>query len=115
MPDTTLSLFSPQKKVFTVSELNEQIKKSLERNFGSVWVSGQVSNLRQPVSGHLYFSIKDENSQIRCVLFSSTRQALKFRIEDGQELTIFGRVTVYPKSGDYQILIDKAEPMGKGA
>jgi len=113
-PDNTLSLFT-QKKIFTVSELSEQIKSCLEKTIGAVWVSGQVSNLRQPVSGHLYFSIKDESSQIRCVLFDSTRRLLKFRIQDGMDVIIFGRVSVYKKSGDYQIIVDSAEPKGIGA
>jgi len=115
IPDNkTISLFAP-KKILTVSELSEQIKSCLEKTIGAVWVSGQVSNLRQPVSGHLYFSIKDESSQIRCVLFDSTRRLLKFRIEDGMEIIIFGRVSVYKKSGDYQIIVDSAEPKGIGA
>jgi len=112
--DSTLSLFG-QKKVFSVSELTDKIKSTLERAIGAVWVSGQVTNLRQPGSGHLYFAIKDENSQIRCVLFDSTRRLIKFRIEDGMEVVIFGKVTVYKKSGEYQIIIDSLEPKGKGA
>ncbi|MFH0887964.1 MAG: exodeoxyribonuclease VII large subunit [Planctomycetota bacterium] len=116
IPDNkTLSLFAPKKKILTVSELSEQIKSCLEKTIGAVWVSGQVSNLRQPVSGHLYFSIKDESSQIRCVLFDSTRRVLKFRIQDGLDIIIFGRVSVYKKSGDYQIIVDSAEPKGIGA
>lgn len=113
-PDNTLSLFT-KKKILTVSELSEQIKSCLEKTIGAVWVSGQVSNLRQPVSGHLYFSIKDESSQIRCVLFDSTRRLLKFRIQDGLDIIIFGRVSIYKKSGDYQIIVDSAEPKGIGA
>ncbi|MFH0889437.1 MAG: exodeoxyribonuclease VII large subunit [Planctomycetota bacterium] len=109
-----MSLFAP-KKILTVSELSEQIKSCLEKTIGAVWVSGQVSNLRQPVSGHLYFSIKDESSQIRCVLFDSTRRLLKFRIQDGLDVIIFGRVSIYKKSGDYQIIVDSAEPKGIGA
>ena len=87
----------------------------LENAIGSVWVTGQVSNLRQPGSGHLYFSLKDEASQIRCVLFDSTRRVLKFQIENGMETIILGKVSVYKKSGDYQIIVDAAEPKGVGA
>jgi len=78
-------------------------------------VTGEVSSLRQPVSGHLYFSLKDEASQIRCVLFDSTRRVLKFQIENGMETIILGKVSVYKKSGDYQIIVDAAEPKGVGA
>ncbi|MDI6732429.1 MAG: exodeoxyribonuclease VII large subunit [Planctomycetota bacterium] len=114
----TLPLFKEDKtdrKVFTVSELTERIKSCLESSIGSVWVSGEVSNLRQPVSVHLYFSLKDEFCQIRCVLFDSTRLLIKFQIENGMKLVISGRVTVYKKSGEYQIIIEAVEPKGIGA
>lgn len=101
--------------VLTVTELTRRIKLSLENTFGAAWVSGEVSNLRAPVSGHLYFSLKDESAQIRCVLFASTARAIKFKLEDGMQLVVQGRVTVYEKSGDYQIIIDRAEPKGVGA
>ena len=104
-----------QPNVLTVTELTRRIKLSLENTFGAAWVSGEVSNLRTPASGHIYFSLKDESAQIRCVLFASTAKAIKFRIEDGMQLVVQGRVTVYEKSGDYQIIIDRAEPKGVGA
>ncbi|MFH1228537.1 MAG: exodeoxyribonuclease VII large subunit [Planctomycetota bacterium] len=104
-----------KRSVLTVTELTRKIKLSLENTFGEVWVNGEVSNLRVPASGHMYFSFKDETSQIRCVLFSSAARAIKFKIENGMELIIRGRVTVYEKSGDYQIIIDRAEPKGVGA
>ncbi|MBI5779378.1 MAG: exodeoxyribonuclease VII large subunit [Planctomycetes bacterium] len=125
LDNKNLSLFSNKaetptpslipKKPLSVSELTERIKTMLENAIGSVWVTGEVSNLRQPVSGHLYFSLKDESSQIRCVLFDSTRRVLKFQIENGMETIILGKVSVYKKSGDYQIIVDAAEPKGIGA
>jgi exodeoxyribonuclease VII large subunit len=110
----TISLFSQKRQVLTVSEVTERIKLCLENTIGTVWVTGEVSNLRQPVSGHLYFSLKDENCQIRCVIFDFTRRLLKFQIEDGMEIIVLGRITVYKKAGDYQIIIDAVEPKGIG-
>jgi exodeoxyribonuclease VII large subunit len=125
LDNKNLSLFSNKantpapslipKKPLSVSELTERIKTMLENAIGSVWVIGQVSDLKQPVSGHLYFSLKDENSLIRCVLWNSTSRNLKFRIENGQEVIILGKVSVYKKSGNYQITVDAAEPKGVGA
>ena len=103
------------KKPLSVSELTERIKTMLENAIGSVWVTGEVTDFKQAVSGHLYFSLKDENSLIRCVLWNSTSRNLKFRIENGQEVIILGKVSVYKKSGNYQITVDAAEPKGVGA
>lgn len=103
------------KKPLSVSELTERIKTMLENAIGSVWVTGQVTDFKQAVSGHSYFSLKDETSLIRCVLWNSTSRNLKFRIENGQEVIILGKVSVYKKSGNYQITVDAAEPKGVGA
>jgi len=103
------------KKPLSVSELTERIKTMLENAIGSVWVTGEVTDFKQAVSGHLYFSLKDENSLIRCVLWNSTSRNLKFRIENGQEVIILGKLSVYKKSGNYQITVDAAEPKGVGA
>jgi len=120
---SNLPLFSPERlvvsgtkpKILTVSELTRRIKSCLETNLGYVWVSGEVSNLRIAYSGHHYFSLKDDSSQIRCVLWASTAQFLKFSLKDGMEMIIYGRVTVYEKSGEYQMVVDKVEPKGIGA
>lgn len=112
-----INLFSDQSKrnVLTVSELTRQIKSCLESNIGYVWVTGEISNLRRPGSGHSYFSLKDEDSQLRGVLFAGIGRHIKFKIENGQEVNAYGRVSVYAKSGDYQIIIEKLEPKGVGA
>lgn len=115
LPAFPMSIGGPERKVLSVSQLTNRIKTCLETGIGYVWVTGEVSNLRQPTSGHLYFSLKDESSQIRCVLFAGSARGIKFKIEGGQELIIFGRVSLYARSGDYQIIVEKVEPKGVGA
>jgi len=100
--------------IYTVSELTFQIRDILEGRYPDVWVTGEVSNFRNPESKHYYFSIKDESSQMRAVIFGG-RQRLTFDIEDGLELICHGKVSVYSARGEYQIIIDHCEPKGKGA
>jgi exodeoxyribonuclease VII large subunit len=80
-----------------------------------VWVEGEISNLRCPSSGHQYFTLKDQASQIRAVLFRSQAERLKFGLQDGLEVLVFGRLTVYEPRGDYQLLLEAVEPKGMGA
>jgi exodeoxyribonuclease VII large subunit len=101
--------------ILTVSELTQQIRLQLESNFDSVWVEGEISNLRSPSSGHLYFTLKDENSQIKTVVFRSHIRFLRFEIKDGIKVISRGRVSVYEPRGDYQLIIDYIEPKGVGA
>lgn len=91
------------------------VKGILEENFALVWVEGEVSNLRVPSSGHIYFTLKDENSQIRAVMFRGQGRFLKFRLEDGLHIILRGNITVYEARGEYQILADYIEPVGAGA
>ena len=105
-------LFPP---LLTVSELTRHIRSNLEQQFPSVWVEGEISNLRCPSSGHQYFTLKDQASQIRAVLFRSQAERLKFALQDGLEVLVFGRLTVYEPRGDYQLLLEAVEPKGIGA
>ena len=105
-------LFPP---LLTVSELTRQIRSNLEQQFRSIWVEGEISNLRCPSSGHYYFTLKDRNSQIRAVLFRSQAERVKFALQDGLEVVVIGRLTVYEPRGDYQLLLDGVEPKGMGA
>ena len=107
MPD----LFPP---LLTVSELTRQIRSHVEHQFPSVWVEGEISNLRCPSSGHQYLTLKDQGSQIRAVLFRSQAQRLKFALQDGLEVMVQGRLTVYEPRGDYQLLLEAVEPKGIG-
>ncbi len=99
----------------SVSTLNTQIKSLLETTFINVYVEGEVSNLTYHNSGHIYFSIKDQNSTISCVMFRGNAKYLKFQLEVGQKIVISGNITVYTPRGNYQLLCNKIEPSGQGA
>lgn len=114
--EATGSLRNRQKTpILTVSQLTELIKEQLEAEFPDVWVEGEVSNLRMPASGHLYFTLKDKSSQIKVVVFRSSARFLKFRPKDGQQLLCRAHVTVYEPKGEYQLVVDYMEPKGLGA
>ena len=101
--------------IYTVSQLTAEIKTILDRNFEHLWVEGEISNLRLPGSGHLYFTLKDESAQLRAVMFRLQNRLLKFRPEDGLQVICYGRLTVYETRGEYQIVLDHMEPKGLGA
>ena len=101
--------------IYTVSQLTAEIKTILERNFEHLWVEGEISNLRLPGSGHLYFTLKDESAQLRAVMFRLQNRLLKFQPEDGLQVICYGRLTVYETRGEYQIVLDHMEPKGLGA
>jgi exodeoxyribonuclease VII large subunit len=102
-------------RVFTVSHLNAQIKVLLESNYRFIWVRGEISNLRMPASGHCYFTLKDDGSQIRSVLFKTQQRTLRFVPEDGLEVLCQGRISVYEPRGEYQLIVEVMEPRGVGA
>lgn len=104
-----------EKHIFTVSELTKQIKRLLETSFGCLWVTGELSNVRQPSSGHYYFTIKDDSSQIRCVMFRQQAATLQFKLQDGMQAVIFARLSVYDRDGNYQLYAEIVEPKGKGS
>ncbi len=99
----------------SVSTLNNQIKSLLETTFINVYVEGEISNLTYHNSGHIYFSVKDSNSTISCVMFKGNARYLKFQLEVGQKIIISGTITVYTPRGNYQLLCNKIEPSGQGA
>lgn len=101
--------------VYTVSEINQNIKHVLENNFSNIWIEGEISNIRMPGSGHIYFSLKDSQSQIRAVLFSSFSHKTRFKLEDGIHIIASGSIGLYEKRGEYQIIINYLEPKGIGA
>lgn len=101
--------------VLSVSELNEQIKSLLETTFARVRVEGEISNLTYHNSGHIYFSIKDDKSNIRCVMFRGNASRLKFRLESGQSIVVDGAISLYVPRGDYQVNCFSIEPSGIGA
>lgn len=105
----------PQSKPLSVEQLNLQIKQLMEGNFATVWVKAEISNFKPHSSGHFYFSLKDQKSQISAVMFRGYNSKLKFRPEDGMEVIVRGRISVYEPRGNYQILCDYMDPVGAGA
>jgi exodeoxyribonuclease VII large subunit len=105
----------PFRYILTVSELNQEIKDILELRFPDIWVEGEISNLRTPPSGHIYFTLKDDFSQIRAVLFKMQARSLRFSPEDGLHVICRGRVSLYEKRGEYQLILENLEPKGIGA
>ena len=110
-------VFSKEKveKVFTVSQITRKIRASLEYNFSSVSILGEISNVRKPGSGHIYLTLKDKGSQLQAVVFRNIANKIKFELKDGMEVITFGSVTVYEPRGQYQLIINKIEPKGIGA
>lgn len=102
------------KKTFTISELTRDIKSLLENNFPQIWIEGEISNYKLHSSGHAYFTLKDENAQIRCVMWRNFQMALAFRPEDGMKVLCSGALTLYERSGNYQIKVMKMQPAGVG-
>jgi exodeoxyribonuclease VII large subunit len=105
----------PQRRVFTVSELNAAIRTLLDQEFGEVWVSGEVSGLKLAASGHYYFTLKERESTVKCVAFRSSHRYWKFRPQDGLAVLARGRIDVYEARGEYQLLVELLEPQGLGA
>jgi exodeoxyribonuclease VII large subunit len=105
----------PLRYILTVSELTREVKDILEDRFPDVWVEGEISNLRIPPSGHIYFTLKDDLSQIRAVLFKMQARTLRFVPEDGLHIICRGRVSLYERRGDYQLILESMEPKGIGA
>jgi exodeoxyribonuclease VII large subunit len=111
------------KEILTVTALNENIKNLLEGSFDTLWVEGEVSNLRKPASGHMYFTLKDEKSQIRGVIFKHSNlpgafqwaRKPRFNLEEGMSVICCARISVYHARGEYQLIVEAIEPKGIGA
>ena len=99
----------------TVSQLNEQIKDTLQDQFSHIRVVGEVSDVKRPPSGHIYLTLKDRDARIRAVIWRGTAQRFNFEFPDGQEVLCRGDIDVYPPRGDYQLIIRQMEPVGAGA
>ena len=104
-----------ERRVLTVSQLTRSVKSQLERGFDGIWVRGEVSNLRVPSSGHLYFNLKDDGACIKAVLWKNDARRMKVQLREGLEVLAKGRVTVYEPKGEYQLVLDALEPVGAGA
>lgn len=101
--------------VLSVSDLTMLLKGVVEAHFPSVWVSGEISNFMRAGSGHLYFTLKDDEAQLKAVMWRSAAQRLKFQLHDGLEVLASGPIEVYASRGQYQIIVDRMQPQGLGA
>ena len=105
----------PERRILSVSDLNHAARGLLEGGFPLLWVEGEVSNLARPASGHLYFSLKDTQAQVRCALFKNRSQLLRLKPADGMKVLVRGRVSLYEPRGDYQFIAEHMEEAGHGA
>jgi exodeoxyribonuclease VII large subunit len=107
--------WGPVRKTFTVAELNARIRGLLGDEFDDIWVAGEISGSKTATSGHCYFTLKDQDAQLRCVCFRQSLRYLKFKPQDGMAVLARGRIDVYEQRGEYQLLVEAIEPQGHGA
>ena len=110
-----LTFAAPERKIWIVRDLVAAVRTRVEREYSDIWVEGEISNFRAHESGHLYFTLKDENAQIRAVMFRSQARLLRFRPENGMHIVLRGRVTVFEGRGELQLSAEYLEPKGAGA
>ncbi len=106
---------STERTVYSVTELNRTIRGLLDSQFPLLWIEGEISNLAQPASGHIYFTLKDSKAQVRCAMFKGRRQLLKFKPENGQQILIRAKVGLYEARGEFQLIAEHMEEAGDGA
>ena len=106
---------TPERRIYTVGELNAAIREALEPEFRDVWVSGEISGLKLAASGHYYFTLKERESQVKCVAFRSAHRYWKFKPQDGMAVLARGSIDVYEPRGEYQLQVETLEPQGVGA
>ncbi len=103
------------REVLTVSQLNGRARVLLEDVFSNIWVEGEISNLAKPASGHVYFTLKDSQAQVRCALFRQNAARVRQALRDGMAVKVRGKVSLFEGRGDYQLILDSVEPAGDGA
>ncbi|RDH84769.1 MAG: exodeoxyribonuclease VII large subunit [endosymbiont of Galathealinum brachiosum] len=111
MPNTE----NKEKTIYSVSELNRTIRGLLESQFPLLWIEGEISNLAQPASGHIYFTLKDSKAQVRCAMFKGRKQLVKFKPANGQQILIRAKVGLYEARGEFQLVAEHMEEAGDGA
>ena len=114
-PDPFAPALDFNRDIYSVARLTSEVRAVLDGSFPLLWVRGEISNLAQPASGHIYFSLKDEAAQVRCAMFRAKRLLLGFRPENGQQVLARVRVTLYEPRGDFQLVVEHLEPGGEGA
>lgn len=105
----------PQNTIYSVSNLNRSVANLLEQEFSWIWVEGEISNLSQPASGHIYFSLKDNAAQVSCAMFKGRNRSLKFQPDNGKQVLVRAKVSLYQPRGNYQLIVDRMEEAGDGA
>jgi exodeoxyribonuclease VII large subunit len=105
----------PERRVFRVSELNAAVQRRFEEEFSGIWVAGEISSCKVAASGHYYFSLKDDRSQLRCALFKGSARFVRFKPVDGLAVIARGKLEVYEARGEYQLIVESMEPQGAGA
>ena len=105
---------APERQIYSVLQLNREVKQLLQQNFPLLWVEGELSNVARPASGHIYFSLKDPQAQVRCAMFRNSNRGLAFKPEDGMQVLVRARVGVYEPRGEYQLTIEHMEEAGVG-
>ncbi len=105
----------PQRTVYSVSELNKTIRGLLESQFPLLWIEGEISNLAEPASGHIYFTLKDAKAQVRCAMFKGKKQLLRFKPRNGMQVLIRAKVGLYEARGEFQLIAEHMEEAGDGA
>ena len=100
--------------IFSVTELNTAVRDLLHRHFGTVIVQGEISNLKQAASGHMYFSLKDASGTIRCAFFRGQQFSLAFNPQDADHVTVKAKLSIYAERGDYQLVVEQLQHQGDG-
>jgi len=109
-----MPIHSTEQKTLSVSQLNRRAKQLLETHLPLIWVSGEISNLAKPLSGHWYFSLKDSKTQVRCAMFRNTNQYVRWDVTSGEQVLIRARVTLYEGRGEFQLVVEHMEAAGAG-
>ena len=105
---------SLNRPTISVSELTSKLKDLIESNFSNIWIQGEISNFKHHSSGHMYFTLKDQDAELRCVMFRGFNQGIHFKPEDGMDVILQGKITVYEPRGQYQLMVQNMEPAGIG-
>ena len=114
-PEAPAMSATEPEKVLSVSSLNQMAKSLLEGHFSQVAVEGEISNFANPASGHWYFTLKDQKSQLRCAMFAGRNRLVRFNPKNGDQLIVRGQLSIYPNRGDYQLIVSQMEEAGDGA
>ena len=108
------TIVDQNKEIISVNELNKSAKNILERSFNNINVIGEISNISRPSSGHIYFTLKDDDAAIRCAMFRNQNLKLNFRPKNGDKCILNGQISLYAPRGDYQLIVKSIEPAGYG-